>query len=45
LQQLLHHHPKRHVVVVMDQAPPHTSQRTASPLRSRGRTAPSAFGT
>lgn len=28
LQQMLRHHPKRHLVVVMDQAPPHTSKKT-----------------
>jgi transposase len=28
LKQLLRHHPRRHLVVVMDQAPPHTSQQT-----------------
>ena len=28
LGQMLRHHPKRHLVVVMDQAPPHTSRRT-----------------
>lgn len=28
LRQLLHHHPRRHLVVVMDQAPPHTSKKT-----------------
>lgn len=28
LGQLLKHHPHRHVVVVMDQAPPHVSQKT-----------------
>jgi transposase len=28
LQQLLDHHPKRHLVVVMDQAPPHVSKMT-----------------
>ena len=26
LDQMLKHHPRRHLVVVMDQAPPHTSQ-------------------
>jgi transposase len=30
LQQLLREHPRRHLVVVMDQAPPHTSQQTAA---------------
>ncbi len=28
LRQLLRHHPRRHLVVVMDQAPPHTSKKT-----------------
>ena len=28
LRQMLNHHPKRHLVVVMDQAPPHTSKKT-----------------
>lgn len=28
LDQMLKHHPRRHLVVVMDQAPPHTSKRT-----------------
>ena len=28
LDQLLTHHPRRHLVVVMDQAPPHTSHKT-----------------
>jgi transposase len=30
LRQLLREHPRRHVVVVMDQAPPHTSKQTAA---------------
>jgi transposase len=30
LKQLLRHHRQRHIVVVMDQAPPHTSQLTTS---------------
>ena len=30
LRQLLREHPRRHVVVVMDQAPPHTSKATAA---------------
>lgn len=30
LDQLLRHHPRRHVVVVMDQAPPHTSKKTTA---------------
>ncbi len=28
LAQMLRHHPRRHLVVVMDQAPPHTSKKT-----------------
>lgn len=28
LGQMLKHHPRRHLVVVMDQAPPHTSKKT-----------------
>ena len=28
LDQMLRHHPRRHLIVVMDQAPPHTSKRT-----------------
>lgn len=28
LRQMLHHHPRRHLIVVMDQAPPHTSKKT-----------------
>ena len=28
LDQMLKHHPRRHLVVVMDQAPPHTSKKT-----------------
>ena len=28
LGQMLKHHPRRHLVVVMDQAPPHVSQKT-----------------
>jgi transposase len=37
LDQLLCHHPKRHVVVVMDQAPPHTSKLTRSYIASQPR--------
>lgn len=37
LMQLLRHHPGRHVVVVMDQAPPHTSKRTMSYIDSQPR--------
>lgn len=28
LHQMLRHHPRRHLIVVMDQAPPHTSKKT-----------------
>ena len=28
LYQMLRHHPRRHLIVVMDQAPPHTSKKT-----------------
>jgi len=37
LKQLLRHHPGRHVVVVMDQAKPHTSQKTKAFIESRER--------
>jgi transposase len=37
LGQLLCHHPHRHVVVVMDQAPPHTSKITKSYIESQAR--------
>jgi transposase len=37
LGQMLRHHPGRHVVVVMDQAPPHTSQLTRSYVESQAR--------
>jgi transposase len=37
LGQLLRQHPKRHVVVVMDQAPPHTSKLTMSYITSQPR--------
>lgn len=30
LGQMLRHHPRRHLVVVMDQAPPHVSKKTTS---------------
>lgn len=30
LDQMLRHHPRRHLVVLMDQAPPHTSNKTRS---------------
>jgi transposase len=37
LEQMLKHHPHRHLVVVMDQAPPHTSQKTRRFIDSRRR--------
>jgi transposase len=37
LRQMLQHHPRRHLVVVMDQAPPHTSKRTAAYIESQSR--------
>lgn len=37
LKQLLQHHSRRHVVVVMDQAPPHTSQMTMRFIESQSR--------
>jgi transposase len=37
LGQLLREHPRRHVVVVMDQAPPHTSQATAAFIAGQAR--------
>jgi transposase len=37
LDQLLRHHPRRHVVVVMDQARPHTSKMTQSYVESQKR--------
>jgi transposase len=37
LGQMLKHHPKRHLVVVMDQAPPHTSNKTMNFIESRAR--------
>lgn len=37
LGQMLKHHPRRHLVVVMDQAPPHTSKRTRAYIASRPR--------
>jgi transposase len=37
LGQMLRHHPSRHLVVVMDQAPPHTSKRTKAYIESRPR--------
>ena len=37
LQQMLRHHPHRHLVVVMDRAPPHTSQKTQAWIDSQPR--------
>lgn len=37
LGQMLKHHPRRHLVVVMDQAPPHTSKRTRAYIASKPR--------
>jgi transposase len=37
LRQMLKHHPRRHLVVVMDQAPPHTSKRTSAYIESQAR--------
>lgn len=37
LKEMLRHHPRRHLVVVMDQAPPHTSQKTADYIASQQR--------
>lgn len=37
LAQMLRHHPRRHLVVVMDQAKPHTSQKTKSYTESQRR--------
>ena len=37
LKQLLRHHPSRHIVVVMDQAKPHTSKMTRAFIESRER--------
>lgn len=37
LEQMLKHHPRRHLVVVMDQAPPHTSKKTRSWVDSQRR--------
>jgi len=37
LQQLLQHHPRRHLVVVMDQAPPHTSKQTEAFIKGQRR--------
>lgn len=35
LEQLLKHHKRRHLVVVMDQAPPHTSKKTQDYINSQ----------
>lgn len=37
LAQMLRHHPRRHLVVVMDQAKPHTSQKTKAYIETQGR--------
>ena len=37
LQQMLKHHAKRHLVVVMDRAPPHTSRKTQDFIVSQKR--------
>lgn len=37
LRQMLKHHPRRHLVVVMDQAKPHTSKRTKEFVESENR--------
>jgi len=37
LAQMLKHHPRRHLVVVMDQAPPHTSKKTKAYVDSQPR--------
>ena len=37
LGQMLQHHPRRHLVVVMDQAPPHVSKRTMAYIASQPR--------
>ena len=37
LRQLLHHHPRRHLVVIMDQAPPHVSKMTKAYIQSQSR--------
>ena len=37
LRQMLAHHPGRHLVVVMDQAPPHTSKKTKAWIASQPR--------
>lgn len=37
LGQMLRHHPKRHLVVAMDQAPPHVSKKTMAYIESQRR--------
>lgn len=37
LGQMLRHHPRRHLVVVMDQAPPHTSRKTRAFIEQQPR--------
>jgi transposase len=37
LAQMLRHHPTRHLVVVMDQAPPHTSKKTRAWIGGQSR--------
>lgn len=37
LSQLLKHHKNRHLVVIMDQAPPHTSKKTRSFIKEHKR--------
>ena len=37
LGQMLRHHPKRHLVVVMDQAPPHVSKKTMGYIENHRR--------
>ena len=37
LAQMLRHHPRRHLVVVMDHAPPHTSKKTKTWIASQPR--------
>jgi transposase len=37
LKQMLTHHSDRHLVVVMDQAPPHTSKKTKAYIASEKR--------
>ena len=37
LAQMLKHHPHRHLVIVMDQAPPHVSKKTKAYIESQTR--------